>query len=59
VLDSPFSSLETLSKDLIDQKSPLPAITTDYFYEHIKEKVLENADFDMSKVAPVKYLKNC
>jgi len=48
-----------MAKDLIDsQASWVPDLLIGGGYSFIRSKILENAKFDLDKVAPVKYIKN-
>ena len=47
-----------MAKELIEEKSPLPNITTDFIYSFIRKKVQNKAFFDMNKISPISYIRN-
>ena len=60
VLDSPFSDLNKLSKELFWKYSKkMPSLFFTIAYKFVKGTVKKKAKFDLDKIKPIKHVDKC
>jgi len=60
VLDSPFSSLETLANELVGKaEMKIPKLVVGAAFKMIKKSVEKKANFDINKLKPIKSAPQC
>jgi hypothetical protein len=59
VLDSPFSDLKLLVKDLAKTYSNIPSLLISGALKFVKHSVKKRAGFDLSTVKPIAHVEHC
>ena len=60
ILDSPFTSLPTLARELVDSAQiNIPKFAISLALRFIRSSVKSRAKFDINKLEPIKYCENC
>lgn len=59
VIDSAFSSLNVLIKELVNGQIALPSFIFNHAFKYVKESVFAKAKFDIDEIEPIKCVKNC
>jgi len=59
VLDSPFSNLTTLSKELVAYYTKIPAFIANIARKFVRKTVMAKANFDISLLNPIEFVPIC
>lgn len=59
VLDSPFTSLDELSKDIAVSYRFVPSALISYFLEKVRAMILKLLHFDLHELNTARYIKSC
>jgi len=59
VIDSPFSSLKTLSEELSKKHTKIPRFISNAALKMIRKSILKRAFFDINQLTPVEHGKKC
>jgi len=56
ILDSPFQDLSQILKEYIDKYKIVSKLAGKYIFKNMKKKILEQANFDLDQVSPMKII---
>ena len=59
ILDSPFSNLPELAKELAKSYTKLPDFLVKTAFWSIKKTITKKANFDVEKLNPIEHVKEC
>lgn len=59
VLDSPFSDLKKLCKEIVHNYVRLPDLMFNFLFNLIKSRIQDQAGFDINDVSPIELVSEC
>lgn len=59
ILDSPFSDLKELCKELVHNFIFLPRFLFSFLFNIIKNRIIAEANFNPEEISPIKFVSSC